>query len=38
MLLAGPVSHTGTQYIDHGKILNNPMDLSTSYFAHFTGW
>ena len=38
MLLAGPVSHTGIQYIDHDEILNNPLDLSTIYFAHFTGW
>ena len=30
MLLAGPISHTSTQYIAF-------VDLSTIYFAHFSG-
>ena len=37
MLLAGPISHTGTQYIDYVEILNILLDLSTIYFAHFSG-
>ena len=37
MLLAGPVSHTSTQYIDFVEILNISLDLSTINFAHFSG-
>ena len=37
MLLAGPISHSGTQYIDFVEILNISLDLSTIYFAHFSG-
>ena len=37
MLLAGPISHTSTQYIDYVEILNISLDLSTIYFAHFSG-
>ena len=36
MLLAGPISHTSTQYIDFVDFLHS-MDLSTNYFAHFSG-
>ena len=38
MLLAGPVSHTRMQYMDFVKILNVSLDLSTVYFAHFSGY
>ena len=34
MLLAGPISHTSTQYID---FVDFSLDLSTIYFAHFSG-
>ena len=34
MLLAGPISHTSTQYIDFVDFYIS-MDLSTNYFAHF---
>ena len=36
VLLAGPISHTSTQYIDFVDFLhfNGP---STNYFAHFSG-
>ena len=27
MLLAGPISHTGTQYTDFAEILNNSLDF-----------
>ena len=37
MLLAGPVSHTSTQYIDFVEICNTSLDLSAMYFAHFSG-
>ena len=37
MLLAGPISHTSTQYIDYVEILNISLDLSAIYFAHFSG-
>ena len=36
-LLAGPISHISTQYIDFVEILNISLDLSTIYFAHFSG-
>ena len=35
MLLAGPISHTGIQYIDFVKIFNISLDLSTIYFTNF---
>ena len=37
MLLAGPISHTDTRYTDYVEILNISVDLSTIYFAHFSG-
>ena len=37
MLLAGAISHTSTQYIDFVETLNISLDLSTIYFAHFSG-
>ena len=37
MLLAGPISHTSTQYIDYVEILNISLDLSTIYFSRFGG-
>ena len=36
MLLAGPISHTSTQYIDFVDFYIS-MDLSTNYFAHLVG-
>ena len=38
MLLAGPISHISTQYTDFVEIFNISMDLSTNYFANFSGW
>ena len=35
--LAGQVSHISIQYIDFVKIFNVSLDLSTIYFAHFSG-
>ena len=35
MLLAGPISHTSSQYMDFIKIFNISLDLSTIHFAHF---
>ena len=37
MLLVGPISHTGTQYMDFVKTFNISLDLSAVYFAHFSG-
>ena len=37
VLLAGPISHTSTQCMDFVEILNISLDLSTIYFAHFSG-
>ena len=37
MLLAEPISHTSTQYIDFVEILSISLDLSTIYFVHFVG-
>ena len=37
MLLAGPISHTSTQYMDFVKIFNISLDLSAIYFACFNG-
>ena len=36
VLLAGPISHTSTQYTDL-SIFYISMDLSTNYFADFSG-
>ena len=36
MLLAGPISHTRTQYMDFVKIFNISLDLSSIYFDHFS--
>ena len=36
MLLAGPISHNSTQYMDFVEIFNISLDLSTIYFAHFS--
>ena len=37
LLLAGPISHTSTQFMDFVEILNISMDLSTIYLPHFSG-
>ena len=37
MLVAGPISYTSTQYMDFVEIFNILLDLSTIYFAHFSG-
>ena len=40
MLLTGPISHTSTQYIDFFDFFDFfhiSVDLSTIYFAHFSG-
>ena len=36
MLLAGPISHTNTQYIDFVDFFYISLDLSTIYFANFS--
>ena len=36
MLLAGPISHIGTQYMDLVEIFNISLNPSTVYFAHFS--
>ena len=36
MLLAGPIAHTSTQYIDFVDVFYISLDLSTIYFAHFS--
>ena len=36
-VLAGPISHTSTQYMDFVEIFNISLDLSTIYIAHFSG-
>ena len=36
MLLAGPISRTSTEYIDFVDFYIS-LDLSTIYFAHFSG-
>ena len=36
MLLAGPASHTGTQYMDFVEVFNISLDLSTIYCANFS--
>ena len=37
MLLAGPISHTRTKYMDFVDIFNVLLDVSTIYFADFSG-
>ena len=37
MSLAGPISHTSTQYMGLVEIFNIVLDLSASYFSHFKG-
>ena len=37
MLLAGPISHTSTQYIDFVDCFYISLDLSTIHFAHLVG-
>ena len=37
MSMAGPISHTSTQYMDFVEIFNISLDFSTIYFAHFSG-
>ena len=37
VLLAGPISHTSTQYMDFVDIFNVSLDLPPFYFAQFTG-
>ena len=38
VLLAGPISDTSTQYMNYFvEIFNISLDLSTIYFAHFSG-
>ena len=37
VLLAGPISNTGTPYMDFVEIFNISRDLPTIYFAHFSG-
>ena len=33
VLLAGPISHSSTQYMDFFEIFNIILDLSTIYFS-----
>ena len=37
VLLAGLISHTSIQYMDFVVIFNVSQNLSTIYFAHFSG-
>ena len=37
MLLAGPISNTGIQYLNFIEIFNFSLDLSTAYFVHLVG-
>ena len=37
MLLAGPISHTSTQYMDFVEMFDIVLDLSTIYIFHFSG-
>ena len=37
MLLAGPISHTSTQYMDFVEVFNISLDLSTIYCANYSG-
>ena len=36
VLLAGPISHSSTKYIDFVDIFNFSLDLSAIYFAYFS--
>ena len=36
MLLAGPVSRTGIQFLDFVEIFEIALDLSAIYFVHFS--
>ena len=36
LLLAGPISHTSTQYMDFAEVFNISLDLSSIYFAYFS--
>ena len=36
MLLAGPISHTSTQYMDFVENFNTVLNLSTISFSHFS--
>ena len=36
VLLAGPISHNSTQYMDFVEIFYISLDLSTIYFSHFS--
>ena len=38
MLLAGPISHTSTQYMDFFEIFNISLHPSIIYFAHSSGY
>ena len=37
MLLAGPISHTSTQYMDFVETFNISLDLSTTYLLILVG-
>ena len=37
MLLAGPISHSSTQYMDFVEVFYISLDLSTIYCANFSG-
>ena len=37
IFLTGPISHTSTQNMNFVEIFNISLDLSTIYFAHFSG-
>ena len=37
MLLAGPISHTSTQYMDLVEIFSISLELSTIYLSHLSG-
>ena len=37
MFLAGPISHTSTQYMDFVEIFNISLDLSTIYVLILVG-
>ena len=37
VLLAGPISHTSTRYMDFVEIFNIILDLSITCFSHFSG-
>ena len=37
MLLAGPISHTSTQFMDFVEIFSISLDLSTIYFLILVG-